>query len=276
MSLFLGVIFSGFVDARAASSRGATLDLAQVQWTRAVSAAQPAGFTVALVAGDAGDAVHSAEPGAFRHVYQASAAYRLRNGVVVEGGIYPSHIGLESFYSRDDWNQTRGLMAEASPYYQAGVKASYALDERWSARVDVLNGWQRIDGDFGSAIGTQLAYDGRAASASLNTYFGDRRFVDLVAFYKATPKLQLGATVDFGRQRTSWNGAGLFARTALGDRQAFAVRAERFHDPGRVVAQTSREATLTYELRPRRNLILRLETRVEHELAAVAGAVLTF
>ena len=289
------------------------INLAQVQWIRPVSAEQPVGFTLALNAGEGTDVVHGGEPegaGKFRHVYHASVAYRLKNGLVLEGGIYPSHIGIEGFYSKDNWNYTRGIMGEASPYYQAGIKASYAFNEHWSGRVDLLNGWQLInDNNDGKAIGTQIAYSGPALTASLNTFVGPelagdddslRTFVDVVVLYKATPKLQLGGTVDFGSQEipnaddANWNGVGFAARYALNDRHAIAFRAERFHDPDNGItgsAQTVREGTLTYETRPRENLILKLETRydksnadvffendttTDRQFLALAGVVVTF
>lgn len=69
-----------------------------------------------------------------------------------------------------------------------------------------------------------------------------------------------------------WNGAGLYARYALTDRHAIAVRAERFHDPDNAItgaAQMISEATLTYEARSRDNVILKLETRYDQSSADV-------
>jgi len=315
------ISFSGFIDLNAAwngnrpanhesfypgagtSGKRANefaLNLAQVQWTRSVSAEQPVGFTLGLVAGEGADVVHGGEPegvGKFRHVYQASVAYRLPSGVVLEGGIYPSHIGLEGFYSKDNWNYTRSIMGESSPYYQAGVKASYAFNDRWSGRVDLMNGWQLIDDDNGAkAVGTQLAYGSGALSASLNTYLDpNRKFVDVVVVYKLGPGVQLGGTVDAGRQEpANWYGAGVLVRYAVNDRNAIAIRAERFSDPDNGItgtAQRLHEATLTYELRPHDNIILKLEARydqsdadvfsrkdttTDRQLLAIAGVVVTF
>src|SRR6185436_16900014 len=235
-------------------------------------------------------------PGTFRHLYQVSAAYRLSSGLVLEGGVYPSHIGLEGFYSKDNWNYTRSIMGESSPYYQAGVKATYAFNQHWSGRVDVMNGWQLIhDNDDDKSLGTQIAYTSDPVTASLNTFVdADRKFVDVVAIWKATPSLQIGATVDFGTDTADWNGAGLLARYALSDRHAIAIRVEHFSDPDNAItgfAQTLREATLTWETRPRANLILKIEGRYDQSDAdvfakrdattdrqrlALAGAVVTF
>jgi len=330
MTVLLAAGFSGFIDLASIwnSNRPAnhenfypgagttgkranelSINLAQVQWTRAVSEEQPVGFTLALIAGEGADVVHGGEPGGvgkFRHIYQASVAYRLRRGVVLEGGIYPSHIGLEGFYSKDNWNYSRSIMGESSPYYQAGVKASYAFNDHWSGRVDLLNGWQLInDNNDGKSIGTQIAYTSDVLTASWNTFVGPelagdddslRKFVDVVVVYKATPRLQLGGTVDVGAQEVpnvgdaNWYGAGLLMRYAVNDRHAIAARIERFDDPDNGItgaAQRMHEATLTYELRPHDHVILKLEARYdksdapvfdgnESQLLAIAGVVVTF
>jgi hypothetical protein len=289
------------------------INLVGVQWTRAASADQPVGFTLGLVAGEGTDVVHAAEqggPNKFRNIYQASVSYQPRNGLLLEGGVYPSHIGFEGFYSKDNWNYTRSIMGESSPYYQAGIKASYAFNSHWSGRVDLLNGWQVInDTNNGKSIGTQIAYTGDALTASLNTFYGPelandddsmRKFVDLVAVYKVTPALQLGGTADAGAQEFSggsdanWWGVGLYGRYTPAEAHALAVRAERFSDPDNGItgfAQKLWEATLTYEYRPSSNLILKFEGRHDHSTAevfnkraggtesqtlAILGAVVTF
>lgn len=273
------------------------LNLAQVQWTRAVSAEQPIGFTLALVAGDGTEIVHAGEPNGgdeFRHIYQASVAYRLQNGVVLEGGVYPSHIGMEGFYSKDNWNYTRSWLGEFSPYYQTGVKASYAFNAKWSAQLHLLNGWQIIhDNNDGKALGTQVAYANGPLTASFNTYIdADRTFGDVVVLYRLSPRLQLGASIDAGSQEhADWRGAGTYARFAIDERHAVAARIEEFRDPDNGItgaSQTLREATLTYELRPHDQLILKFETRYDrstapvfadderNQLLAIASAVVTF
>jgi hypothetical protein len=274
-----------------------SLNLAQVQWSRVPSEKDSIGFVISLVVGEGSEVVHSGEPGGgddFRHIYQASLAYRLRNGVVLEAGVYPSHIGIEGFYSKDNWNYTRSWLGEFSPYYQTGVKASYAFNARWSGQLHVLNGWQVIhDSNDGKAVGTQLAYVSGPLSASFNTYLdADREFGDVVVLYRVHSRLQLGGSIDIGAQdHADWRGAGVYARLAIDDRHAVAARAEQFRDPDNGITgapQTLREATLTYELRPREHLILKVETRYDNSTAAVfadekrgqflalVGAVVTF
>jgi len=258
---------------------------------------KPVGFHLSLVAGTGADVVHAAEREGFRHIYQASVLYKPNDRLMFEGGIYPSHIGFEGFYSKDNWNYTRGWLGEFSPYYQTGVRAGFQFSKQWSGELHVINGWQLIDdNDDGKALGAKIAYSGNRLSASLNTFDGTdhgrmRHFGDLIATWKTTPALTLGGSLDRGHQQhANWLGLGGYARYAIDDRRAIAFRAERFRDPDNVIsgfAQKLTEATLTYEVRPTPNLILKLEGRRDHSTAnvfdgsknqtlVVAGAVATF
>jgi len=275
--LLFATLFSGFLDLHATpDDRQFNIALAQVQWSRVATKEEPVGFTLSLIAGDGADFVHSGEPDdTFRNVYQASVAYRVNDALALEGGIYPSHIGLESFHSKDDWNYTRSHLADLSPYYQAGVKATYAINDRWSAQLHVLNGFQLIHNEGNEhGYGTQLAYSGKSITASFNTYVdADRHFGDVVVVARVTPHLQLGAVADYGTRAAGWRGVTAYARYAFSDRKALALRAEHVTGTTNVNA-----ATLTYELRPREPLILKFELRDDDpgDFRALVGAVVTF
>ncbi|MEO8378208.1 MAG: porin [Acidobacteriota bacterium] len=273
-------------------SNEAALNLVALEISRD---AAPAGFKLFLVAGNGTDIVHAGEPQGtatgpetYRHVYQASVSCKLNDRLMLEGGLYPSHIGFESFLSKDNWNYTRSWLGELSPYYQTGIKAAYALNRNWSGQVHLLNGWQIIgENNDGKSVGTQIAYSKDRLTASLNTFLGPelandnhslRMFGNVVIVYKATPQVSLGASVDVGRQErpgsgdANWKGIAAYGRYAMSERAAFAVRAEQFDDPDNGIsgtAQTLREVTLTYEIRPAHNLIVKIEGRHDRSTAAV-------
>jgi hypothetical protein len=252
----------------------------------------PVGFHLTLAFGSGPEVLHSGERTGsatsheiWRSVYQASVSWTapIGSGLLVEAGIYPSHIGYESFFSKDNWNYTRGWMGEFSPYYQAGLKASYAFDAHWSAQIHFLNGWQVIgDNNRAKAVGTQIVWTNDRASVALNTFAGPelpgddshwRLFGDLTAQLKATSWLAVGATVDLGWQdrregAALWHAAGLFARAALSALAAVALRAEYYDDRDGFFSgapQVLRDATVTLELRPAEQLILKIEAR--HDIA---------
>jgi len=280
-----------------------SLNLAAVELIRDPA---PVGFHLSLVAGTGADVVHAAEREGFHHVYQASIIYKPNDHLTLEGGIFPSHIGFEGFFSKDNWNYTRGWLGELSPYYQTGVHAGYQFSKQWYGELHVLNGWQIItDNNDAKSIGAKIAYGGNRLSASLNTLDGPelpnddrhwRHFGDLIATWKATETLSLGGSLDRGHQElpgdtaANWLGLGGYARYAFDGRHAVAARVERFRDPDAGISGFSQkltEGTLTYELRPTPNLILKVEGRRDHSTAnvfdgsknqtlVVAGAVATF
>ena len=290
------------------------VNLAAIEFVRD---AQPVGFHLSVVAGSGTDIVHAGEPAGagagrdvYRYLYQASVSYKPTDRLMIEAGVFPSHIGFEAFFSKDNWNYTRSWLGEFSPYYQTGVHAGYKFTDRWSGEIHVLNGWQIIgENNDAKAIGGRIAYNSDRLSASFNTFDGPelpnddnhwRHFGNLIAAYKVSPKWTLGGSLDRGHQELPGNtaanglGAGAFSRYAIDDRNAFAARAERFNDPDNGIsgfAQKLWEATLTYEYHPSANLILKFEGRHDHSTApafskregtadsqtlAIVGAVVTF
>ena len=250
--------------------------------------AAPLGFHLSLVAGNGADVIHAAESEGFRHLYQASVIYKVNAKLTVEGGIFPSHIGFESFYSKDNWNYMRSWPGELSPFYQTGVHAAYQFDSHWSGEVHLLNGWQLIkDNNEAKAIGGKVAYTNSRLTASFNTFDGPelphdnahwRHFGDLIAVYKVTPKLSLGGSLDRGHQQlpggaaANWLGVAAYGRYALDERHAVAVRGSLFNDPDNALSGTAQkltEGTITYEFHPLPSLIVKLEGRRDHSTAPV-------
>lgn len=118
------------------------------------------------------------EPDMLRSVYEAQVGARLsRKGDVWLGaGIFPSHIGFESVIGMDCPNLTRSLVAENTPYYEAGARLSARPWKRVEATALFLNGWQRIQREPGQqtpAFGTQVRYDdGDGLVLNWNTFIG--------------------------------------------------------------------------------------------------------
>lgn len=258
---------------------------------------QPVGLNLTLVYGGAAEIVHGGEPAGtgigaavFRNILTASVVAKLRDALLIEAGIFPSHIGLEVFASKDNWTYTRGWMGELSPYYQAGVKLAWTIDAHWSAQLHLLNGWQIIgENNDAKAIGTQVAYTADRASVSLNGFAGPeqagdddhwRLFGDLIAVVKLSGALSLAATADAGVDQkagadAAWWGAGVDGRYAVTSKLAVAGRAELYRDrDGEITgtAQTLAGGTLTLELRPVDHYIVKLEGRYDHSTAAVFTA----
>ena len=186
-----------------------------------VVAPEPSASAFALGFGNATEIVHAAEvsgiatrPDVWRNVVQASASTRAdtaRGGACCSRpAIYPSHIGIEAFETKDNWNYTRSWLGELSPYYQTGLKLAYPLSERWSAQLHLLNGWQMIgDVNRGKSVGWQVAYGSDRFSASFNGIAGPelpdddddiRAWATSWPPARRRPRFSLGVSVDVARE----------------------------------------------------------------------------
>ncbi|MCC5814063.1 MAG: porin [Leptospira sp.] len=102
---------------------------------------------------------YSEEPDQFQYIYQGWVGISLLNNVWLDMGIFPSHIGGESAISFDNFNYTRSLVAENSPYYEAGARLVWDISSHLTARLYALNGWQQIrNQNRDLAGGLQLEY----------------------------------------------------------------------------------------------------------------------
>ena len=192
----------------------------------------------ALMAGDYPQYNLAAEPELLRAVYEAWAGVRIseRRELWVDFGIMPSHLGAESAVGADNMTLTRGLAAENSPYYEAGVRLQYVPNERWMLSALVLNGWQRIrrpEGYTMPAFGTQVVHTPRKGTTiNWSTFVGSdtpdsvghwRFYNDLYASFDG-PDAGLLLGVDVGLQQNGEGGLDGWI-TAIGvARQRFAER----------------------------------------------------
>ncbi|HKA89340.1 MAG TPA: porin [Haliangiales bacterium] len=254
----------------------------------------PFGVELQLIYGTGAEVLHAAEPArtatgadVWRFVGRASILYH-QGDVTVEAGIYPSHVGYETAWSKDNWLYTRGWLGENSPYYQTGIKVAYAFTPNLSAQLHVVNGWQLIgDNNEAKTIGTAIIWTSDAVTLSFNTLIGPetpgdnrhwRFYGDAIAAVQVTPAFGLAAELDAGVQQravgdaTGWQGVGLFARYALSDAVALAARGEIYHDPdGTItgVGETAGEASLAVEVKPADGVSLKLEGRYDRSDAPV-------
>jgi hypothetical protein len=133
---------------------------------------------LALQAGTSVQSNYSGEPanGAVsgptlaRHIQEAFAGGRVAPTLWIDGGIFYSHLGMESWASRDNLTYTRSLVADYSPYYSSGVRAVWQAAAKLTAQLHIVNGWQNIsENNTGKGAGLRLDY---AASGALSvTYY---------------------------------------------------------------------------------------------------------
>jgi hypothetical protein len=216
----------------------------------------------------------------FRYFQEAYAGLKLSERLTVDAGIFFSHIGMESWISRDDWNLTRSLIAENSPYYQSGVRAQYTASESLSAQVLLLRGWQNISNDQPLALGTQVAWKATSSTSLYHNLFvgnehGERIFNDFIIKHRLTQSFGIDAAYDLGIQQRRdedtalWQGWSILPHYAINPRVAVAGRVEYYSDPHQVIVKslsgqrfnaTGLSANIDYKITP--TLTWRNEYRV--------------
>ena len=196
-------------------------------------------------------------PDVSRFIQEAFVGYQLVPALWIDGGVFFSPFGSESWISRDNWTYTRSLIAENSPYYEAGVKATWQVAPALSAQLHVINGWQNISEtnsdkalglriDFAPSSRVALAYDGFLGNEMPDTLpRRTRLWQEGVVTLVLSDAWQLRGTFDHGTQQradgnghASWNGYATVARCQASPHLALAVRAEGYSDPEQVIVST--------------------------------------
>lgn len=217
---------------------------------------------LALMTGTYANANLAAEPGVLKNIYEANAGVKLSStkNLWIDAGIFSSHIGFESAIGKDCWNLTRSILADNSPYYEAGAKISYTTDNgKWFLSGLILNGWQRIqrvDGNSLPSFGTQITFKPSSAiSINSSSFIGTekpddarqmRYFHNLYGIFQLNEKIGVTIGFDIGAEEKSptesstnlWYSPVVIAKYALSDKFSISVRGEYYQDENGVIIST--------------------------------------
>jgi hypothetical protein len=219
---------------------------------------------LALQAGTSVQANYAGEPttGAVsgpdlaRHIQEAVVGVRAARTLWIDAGIYLSHIGQESWISRDNPTYSRSMIAEFSPYYEAGMKATWAASAKLTAQLHVLNGWQNIaETNQDKAVGMRLdyavsphlsvGYDNFIGNEAPDTAASRLRVFNEVLASMTSGRFQAWLTLDYGVQSrrpasgtSHWYGGAAIARLGLSGTVAVSARVEHYADPDGVIVAT--------------------------------------
>lgn len=215
--------------------------------------------TAGLMVGTYAEYNLSAEPQLLRHLYEASVGVKVSEklNLWVDAGIFPSHIGFESAISKDCWTLTRSILAENSPYYEAGVKSTYqSNNNKWLFSMLLFNGWQRIkrpDGNNTIAVGTQITFrQGERFLVNYSSFIGNdkpdsvrryRHFHNFYSIIELSKKWGLTLGFDIGMEQAAkntsqmnyWYSPALILRYIPSEVWAVAARAEYYSDKNGVI-----------------------------------------
>lgn len=200
--------------------------------------------------GDSVDANYESEPiGELKYIQEGYVGVYIDDDSYLDVGTFLSHLGAEGWLSKDNFNYTRSLIAEFSPYYETGVRFSRKLNQTWSFQLLGLNGWQNTTDNRHPALGTQIAYAEEDLSFSYNSFLGEedygvRSFHDLVLTTRYGNGLSLIGSFDFGTQSEGsiaeghWYGYALMAKQSLNETFALNGRLESYFDREGIIVQS--------------------------------------
>jgi hypothetical protein len=235
-------------------------------------------------------------PSVSQFIQEAVVGYQLAPAVWLDAGIFFSHIGYESFISRDNLTYTRSLIAEYSPYYEAGAKLTWTATPQLTATFALVNGWQEISTsntppagglrlDYAVTPKVTLTYDnfiGNAAPDDSDVQM--RVYHDVIAQYNPSDLWQFAAVYSIGSESNrlssggtaSWWGTSAIAKYHVTPRLAFVGRVEHYSDPSQVIVVTglpepfiTTAASLGVDVNLRGATLWRTEFRGFHSTNAV-------
>jgi Putative beta-barrel porin-2, OmpL-like. bbp2 len=240
-------------------------------------------------------------PGNFdlRQAY-ASWIAPVGSGLRLDAGKFVTHVGYEVIDGWDNYNDNYSrsfLFNYAIPFTHTGAKLSYTFSPQVTVMGMVANGWDStLSRTRGKTVGAQLALTPIEPLTVYVNYLGGsemvgdgpqtafRQVFDVVAVYKATPWLTLGANGDYGTedgtslaspgQNAKWWGGAGYVKLEAPAGYGIAVRAECFRDQGGTrtglgVPVTVYEGTITPYYKFANRFGVRAELRIDRSEDAI-------
>ncbi|MCU0633366.1 MAG: porin [Gemmatimonadaceae bacterium] len=188
-------------------------------------------------------------PSVSQHIQEAYVGVQPARNWWIDGGIYLSPIGFESWISLDNPTYTRSLTADYTPYYLSGVRATWQASPRVVATLQAVNGWQIIsERNDGKALVARVDWTASDAVAlGASAFVGEeqpqgdgaraRQFGQLLARLTPRSGTEAWLTVDGGLEdgrdgpTRRWWSLTAIGRQRLTDAVSLSLRGERYGDP---------------------------------------------
>jgi hypothetical protein len=205
------------------------------------------------------------------------------SGLTIDFGKFVTPAGGEVIESKDNYNYSRGLLFTlAIPYYHAGARVGYAVNDKVSLTGYLVNGWNNVkeNNDGKTAIGSITVKPTDTITVIGNYIVGDeqpegtagggvRNLFDAVVSVAASDKLSILGNLDYGHDKVEgtgvdWYGVALGAKYQVNQAWAVSPRYEIFKDADGFATgleQTVQEVTLTAEYKMPAGFLARFEFR---------------
>ncbi len=133
------------------------------------------GFVADLVFGPRGEDAVFLSDGSSQIVNQLYAYWNVSEKVTLTFGNFNTFLGYEVISPTGNFNYSTSYMFSYGPFSHTGLKADFALSEKWSAMLAVMNPTDYTENNpFDTYIvGAQVGYSGDTGSAYLNFRYGN-------------------------------------------------------------------------------------------------------
>jgi len=280
------------------------LDNAELVVQRAVASSNDLGFRVDAVVGQSVPKM-SAAAGLFRDASGKAGDFDLQQifvsyiapigkGLRIDAGKFLTHIANEVIPGYDGYNEeaTRSMLfGYGAPGSHTGAKATYAFSPKWSAMLEVCEGW-----DVWKDNNSSLSFSGQVAvtpADNVALYFNamtgpersgndddNRTIGNIIATWKLSSVSSVALDALVGHEQNaagpgidaSWSSVVLYGHRALSARFALNARGEVFDDADGTrtgAAQRVVSFTLTPEMTLTPHFVVRSDLRLDHSNVSV-------
>jgi hypothetical protein len=170
------------------------------------------------------------------HIQNLYATYAVTDKLSFTAGYMGTFIGYEVISPVANFNYSTSYLFTNGPFQNAGVKANYAITDKFGLMVGIFNdSWNSYKADPVkglNAVGGQLSFATEGVSAYLNFMDGSvsGTIVDLTATFQLSEKFKLGLNAaDFSNEGDiGYTGAALYPSYSFSDAFALGIRGEYF------------------------------------------------
>lgn len=170
------------------------------------------------------------------HIQNLYATYAFTDKFSMTAGYMGTFIGYEVISPVANFHYSTSYLFTNGPFQNAGVKANYAISDKFGAMVGIFNdNWNVYQADPAkglNAVGAQLSYASGPVSAYLNFMDGSvsGTIIDLTASFQLFEKFKLGLNIaDWSQEEeVGYTGFALYPSVAITDAFALGLRAEYF------------------------------------------------
>jgi hypothetical protein len=207
------------------------------------------GFVADLAIGPRAEMANGYAGTALSYIKQLFVTYSPTDALTFTMGNFSTHVGYELIDSKNNINYSVSYMFSNGPFFHTGIKANYALSEKFGIMAGIFNDTDtKIDVVSGKHVGGQLSYVSGKLSAYLN-YIGGKSAdafeknseeftnqYDITASFALSDKVGIGfngtkkMVRPSGLNAASWEGLALYGKFLLSDAFTLGLRGERIFD----------------------------------------------